>query len=265
MPYTPRRTFRRVPYSARPRYNPTQRRTFARRPYARVLGGPTRPPVSSRSTLSLRRPYSDVSFLSDGSSNIAAAFYTNPTNQIVFLTATSGDIPTAVSSKQAGFACQWTVRDILDSVPVWDLFNQFQLRKLDIVFTMSNGSAFNATQANPIPMLAVCYDPNDSGLPADFETISTFENARTFQFGDSTPSFTYSIIPKAATLFYKTTLLQSYGTSNMTGSTWFDTTAGLDTVFYGLKGWFRNFPAAVTNGFSVRMQVKAHISVRCIQ
>lgn len=218
--------------------------------------------------LTLRRPYSDIVFLGSGAGTLAAANYVNPTNQILFLTATSGDITVGVGalSNQAGFSCQWTLRDVVDIAPFAELFNQFQIRRLTVTFSMMNGTFYNPTQANTIPALAVCYDPNDSGLPADFETITTFENHRFHQFGEGAKdSFSYSFVPKAQGAFYRSAVTTAYGAANSNASTWFDTTAGIDTAFYGFKGWFRNINTGVTSGLGIRMQVKADIIGRCIQ
>lgn len=217
--------------------------------------------------LTLVRPYSDVVFLGDASSNLAAANYINPTNQIVFLTATSGDIPTGVGAlaNQAGFSCQWSLTDVLDITPFQDLFNSYQFVKFVVTFTMMNGSQYNASFANTVPTLAVCNDPNDSGLPADYNTITTFENHKVHQFSDAAPSFTYTFVPKPAGAFYATAVTSGYGFPNSNRDTWFDTNAGSNVRFYGLKGWFRNFNTGVTSGLGIRMQVWAHIVGRTIQ
>lgn len=268
MPYSTRSRFVRRPYASGMRNRATRGRSFTRRPNRRVLGGPAGYIRPSNSYLTLKRPYSDVVFLGSGAGTLAAANYVNPTNQIVFLTATSGDIPVGVATlaNQAGFSCQWTLRDVVDIIPFTDLFNQFQLRRLTINFTLMNGTAYNASTANTVPSLAVCYDPNDAGLPADFETITTFENHKFHQFGEGPrQSFSYSIVPKAQGAFYKTALTNAYGTSNSPSSTWFDCQAGIDAAFYGFKGWFRNINTSVTCGLGVRMRVTADIVGRCIQ
>lgn len=254
-------------YAPRMRNGTSGRRPFYRKRHYGVHGLPTRRVFLSRSLLTIRRPFSDCVFLGDGSSNVAAAFYTNPTNQIVFLTGTSGDIPVAVPqlANQAGFSCQWTLTDVLDITPFQDLFNQFQFSKFTVTFTMMNAAPFNASFANTLPTLAVCYDPNDSGLPADYNTITTFENHRVHQFSNATPSFTYTFIPKAAGAFYQTALTTGYASSNSNREHWFDTNSGANVRFYGMKGWFRNFNSGVTSGLGIRMQVFAHIVGRTIQ
>lgn len=264
MPFVPYRRFRRPMYRPRTAYSAT-RRSFTRRPYTRVRGLPSTRLVRSNSSLTCVRAFTDQAFLGIGSgSTIANVNYGNPSTQITYLTATSSDFPSSVGSYQCGFSCQWTCADIIGYNDFFQLFQQFQIRKLDVTFTMMNGSAYNATQANPVPSLAVCYDPNDSGVPADYTTITAFENHRVFQFSDSTPSFTYSFVPKVAQSVYRSALLTAYGASNSNASMWLDADGGASCPFYGMKGWFRNFNCAVTNGLSIRMEVKAHLAWRLL-
>jgi hypothetical protein len=265
MPYS--RFSRRVPSYSRMYHGTTRRRSAPGRRLQRVRGLPLSRAPRNTDALTIRRPFSDVVFLADGSSNLAAANYTNPVNQIVYLSATSGDITTGVGtlSNQAGFSCQWTVRDVLGSTPFLALYNQYQIKRFTVVFTMMNGSFYNPTTANTLPMLIVAYDPNDSGVPPDFDRLATFQNYRQHQFGDNRPSFRYSFVPKAAIGNYVSSVTTGYGAVNSNRDMWFDTVGGANTLHYGLKGWFRNLNTSTTSGLGIRMQVYADVVFRQMQ
>lgn len=243
----------------------TSRRTYGGRHYRKVHGRPTGRIVPSRSLLTLRRPYSDFAFIGDGAGNVAGYFYSNPTVTILQLTATTSDFPTAVANinRQCGFALSWTLQDVSDITDFVNLFQAFQIRQLDVEFSLMNGGAYNASMANTLPSIAVCYDPNDSGLPADYETITTQQNHRTHQFKEGSV-FRYSFVPKAAAQYYRSALANGYGYSN-SNSTWFDTNSALAVQFYGLKGWLRNFNSNTTCGLGIRVQVFAHLVGRDVQ
>lgn len=237
----------------------------SRRGYSRSSRGLTRRTILRPPTLTLTRMYPDVAFIGQGAGpSIATYYYAAPTNAIWSLTATSGDFPTALglTASQAGFSAQFTAIDLIDSGPMFKLFNQYQIRSIKLTFTLTCASSYNPTQASPLPSMAICYDQNDASLPADYDTVAAYSNVRTHQFSDANPIFTYTFTPQPAVQMYRGSLGTGYAAPQSVTDFWMDTYAGSQTVLYGIKGWFRNFNANATCGMGIRVTAKANVVLR---
>lgn len=215
-------------------------------------------------TLTLSRVYPDVALIGQGAGPAVAVYsYAAPTNTIWSITATTGDFPTAVglTAAQFGFSAQFTAVDLVDSGPMFQLFNQFQIRRIQLTWTLTSASSYNPTQAMPLPSMVICYDENDATLPADYDVVAAYSNAKTHQFSDSHPTFIYSFTPMPAMQVYRGTL-PAYAAPASARDVWLDSIAGIGAVLYGVKGWFRNFNANATCGMGIRVTAKADLVLR---
>lgn len=179
------------------------------------------------------------------------------------LGATTNDLPSAPTVGEFGASCQFALTDVLQFAQLRDLFNEFQINKVELMFSMDNAHAFtqgNGGNPNTIPSVYLRYDPNDSVTPATQDLVASSGDC---QYHSLAKPFTYTFYPKTAIQIFQNLVAPGFAHPDKTSSLWLDTSPPSNACpHYGVKMWWRNFQYAAQTGLAVRIQPVFHMTFR---
>lgn len=178
----------------------------------------------------------------------------------------ASDTPFAPNLVQFGVATVWRFTDIIDAAQMSNLFNEYQIHKIELQFQMDNAPAYaqgDGNNPNAIPSVYIRYDPNDATIPlADLVVV----NGGDTQYRSLRDPFTYTFYPRPAQAMYSGSVAQGYGFPNNNRQMWLDTSPPSNAIeHYGVKMWFRNFNSANQVGLGVRIQPTFYFSMRRVR
>lgn len=179
----------------------------------------------------------------------------------------SADLPSAGASPllQFSLAFQFALTDVLQSNELTAMYNEYQIRKIEVRFTLDSANTFtpgNFNTPNNLPSMYIAPDPNDAANPPAQSTVQVRGDCQQVELRHDR-GFTMVLLPKAAQQLYSGALGTSYQFANSSLQNWIDSTAPSDsTPHYGLKAWVRNFCGAYGVGMVLRIQPIYHIACR---
>lgn len=213
-----------------------------------------------------RRNGLDATMYGNGAAIVALNVQTGLAPTWLALGPTTADAPTAPTLGELGAATQFALSDMIDFSQLANLFNEYQIHKIELHFQMDNAHAYcqgNGSNPNTIPSVYLRYDGNDSTLPAVSNVV---QGAADTQYHSLAKPFTFTFYPKCSVQTFSNGVLPSYAAPASTRALWLDTTSpSFNTPHYGVKMWWRNFNYASAVGLSVRIQPTFYVAFRGVR
>jgi len=175
---------------------------------------------------------------------------------------TTNDLASCPTIGEFGASCQFTFDDIEGSARLVNLFNEFQIVKVDLNFSMDNAPAYtqgNGGLPNAIPSVYIATDSNDAATPPSQASVVERGDVEYHQL--SKP-FTFSLYPKPSIEIFSGGLLPGYASPKDSKDLWLDVTTATAVPHYGVKMWWRNFQYAAQAGIQVRIQPVYYVRMR---
>lgn len=176
------------------------------------------------------------------------------------------DVPSAPTLYEFGFSTQWTLRSVIDFSQLQTLFNEYQLNKIELHFSMDCADAYsqgNGNNPNTTPSVYIRYDPNDAIIPGTSNIVTSGGDC---QYRSLKKPFVFSFYPRPAQAMYQAGISSGYGYPANNRQLWLDTSPPSDNIeHYGVKMWFRNFNTANQSGLNVRIQPVYFFTMRRIR
>lgn len=183
------------------------------------------------------------------------------------LTGSSADVSNGpIATYQFGGTLQVNgLSDLLFPANYQNLFNEYQIDKVDFEFSLECGNSAaaggGAGQASPIPHVYYTVDPNDATLPATWATVAEF-GACKHQLLLNEKGIHFAGVPRVAQQLYVSGLQTSYGYPARNRSLWIDTAnPSIATPHYFGKFWVKNMGGS-NSGVQIRIQPRVYFSVR---
>lgn len=257
-----------------------RRRTGASRGYARRLVGPRgNKHLLVRSVIprsftggdsiirKFRRLGEDCTILGLGLGTVGAVYQnTGSPPSWIDIGTPSSDTPFAPNLIQFGVATVWRFNQIIDASQLGNLFNEYQLHKVELHFSMDNAPAYSqgdGNNPNAIPSVYLRYDPNDNVTPLASLPVM---NGGDTQYRSLRNPFVFSFYPRPAQVMFASSQPDGYGFPSNNRSMWLDTSPPSNSIeHYGVKMWFRNFNSANQVGLGVRIQPVFYFSCRRVR
>lgn len=211
----------------------------------------------------IRRNGLDATMYGNGAAVVALNVQTGLAPPWLALGPTTADAPTAPTNGELGAATQFALTDVIDYTQLQNLFNEYQIYKIELHFQMDNAHAYaqgNGNNPNTIPSVYLRYDSNDSTLPAVSNVV---QGAGDAQYHSLAKPFTFTFYPRCSVQTFSNGVLPSYAQPSSASSLWLDTNSpSQNTPHYGVKMWWRNFNYASAVGLSVRIQPTFYMRFR---
>lgn len=215
-----------------------------------------------------RRYMQDVSMFVDGTGTIVA-LNSQASAQPSWLQLGTPlvDLPSAGSSPiaQFGMACTFSLADVINSSELTALYNEYQIRKVELRFSLDCSDTFTGGTWNTprtLPSVYIADDPNDAAIPTDNGIVQQRGDCQLYELCHAKP-FTVALYPRAASQLYSSSFGTSYSYPANSAMNWIDCTPPSNsTPHYGLKLWWRNFCGAAGSGLCVRIQPVMHFVMR---
>jgi len=172
----------------------------------------------------------------------------------------------AIATYQFGGALQVNgLSDLIAVANYTNLFNEYQIDRVDFTWTLINGNSANAAggggQGAPLPTVYWASDPNDSTIPPTWQTVAEFGSCRHQVLTNEKPIH-FTGVPRVAQQLYTSALQTSYGYPARNQQLWIDmANPSFATPHYFGKFWVRNMGGS-NSGTTIRIQPKLYFSVR---
>lgn len=183
------------------------------------------------------------------------------------VTGSSADVGNgAIATYQFGGALTVNgLGDILFPANYSNLFNEYQIDRVDFTFTLecgnSAGAAGGAGQGSPLPHVYYTLDPNDATVPGTWATVAEFGACKHQVLTNDAPIH-FTGVPRVAQQLYSSALATSYGFPARNSQVWIDTAnPSIATPHYFGKFWIKNFGGS-NSGTQIRIQPRIYFSVR---
>lgn len=177
--------------------------------------------------------------------------------------ATGTEVPSAANIGECGVSMQFLFTDIIQSASFVSLYNEYQIRKIELAFHMdcadSYGSGAGAV-SNTTPSIYIAYDSNDATVPPSSDSVLARGDV---QYHSLKHPFVFSFYPKPAVSMFQGLVASGYAAPKSTKDFWIDLTSPSTLVpHYGVKAWIRNFSTAGGQGMNIRVQPTVYFACR---
>ena len=220
----------------------TSKKSFAKKTFKKkAIVHRTLSPYADAAVHKFRRMMPEI-VVANSANGVMNIYSSEPLQTFFTLGATTADLAIpGTALVGAGATLLVSLDNVIQYTDFTNLFNEYQIDKVELKIHLDNAPDYNAGAANTLPDVYVRYDPNDATMPTNFNDVAQSANCKELNFTDG-KTVTEVAIPMPTQPMWVGAVTTGYAFPAKTSNLWLDTTAPSPQIqHFAFKFWIRNW------------------------